>query len=80
MCWATRVGKTTIPTIGLAYRIDNDPAPALWVNPNAPLAKSFSATRWQPLIAEHALAVANLQPGQAVPALGRGYSAWTLAA
>jgi hypothetical protein len=31
-------------------------------------------------IAKHAMAVANLKPGQAVPALGRGYSAWTLAA
>lgn len=29
-------------------------------------------------IAEHALAVANLQPGQTVPALGRGYAAWSL--
>lgn len=29
-------------------------------------------------IAAHALAVANLRPGQTVPALGRGYSAWTL--
>lgn len=31
-------------------------------------------------IAEHALAVANLQPGQTVGALGCAYAPWTLAA
>ena len=31
-------------------------------------------------IAEHALAVASLRPGQVVPALGQGYAAWTVAA
>ena len=29
-------------------------------------------------IAEHALAVANLLPGQVLPALGRAYGPWTL--
>lgn len=50
LCFGTQTAKTTIVMVGTAYRIVNDPAPTLWVMPTQDLAKSFSKTRWIPLV------------------------------
>ncbi|MEA3207672.1 MAG: hypothetical protein QOE70_729 [Chthoniobacter sp.] len=50
LCFGTQTAKTTIIMVGTAYRIVNDPTPTLWVMPNIDLAKSFSKTRWQPMV------------------------------
>ncbi|MEA3207880.1 MAG: hypothetical protein QOE70_937 [Chthoniobacter sp.] len=50
LCFGTQTAKTTVVMVGTAYRIVNDPTPTLWVMPNLELAKSFSKTRWQPMV------------------------------
>ena len=50
LCFGTQTAKTTVVMAGTAYRIVNDPTPTLWVMPNLELAKSFSKTRWQPMV------------------------------
>src|SRR4030095_8223041 len=50
LCFGTQTAKTTIVMVGTAYRIVNDPTPTLWVLPNLDMAKSFSKTRWQPMV------------------------------
>ena len=45
LCWGSQTGKTLTLAVWLAYRIANDPAPALLVMPNADLARSYSETR-----------------------------------
>ena len=57
LCWGSQTGKTLTRAVWLAYRIANDPAPALLVMPNADLAKSYSGTRLAPL-------TPNVKPGQ----------------
>lgn len=49
LCWGSQTGKTLTLAVWLAYRIANDPAPALLVMPNADLARSYSETRLAPL-------------------------------
>ena len=49
LCWGSQTGKTLTLAIWLAYRIANDPAPALLVMPNADLARSYSETRLTPI-------------------------------
>ena len=50
LVWAAQSAKTTLILSGMAYRLDQNPAPALWVMPSAHLARSFSKSRWLPLI------------------------------
>lgn len=50
LCWGSQTGKTLTLAVWLAYRIANDPAPALLVMPNADLARSYSETRLAPLL------------------------------
>lgn len=50
LCWGSQTGKTLTLAVWLAYRIANDPAPALLVMPNADLARSYSETRLTPIL------------------------------
>jgi phage terminase large subunit GpA-like protein len=50
LVWGAQTSKTTAIIVGMAYKLDNDPAPCLWVMPSTHLARSFSETRWMPLI------------------------------
>lgn len=43
-------GKTTALQAGLAYIVANSPSPCLWVAPSRDLVRSFSRTRWQPIV------------------------------
>jgi phage terminase large subunit GpA-like protein len=50
LVWGAQTSKTTAIIVGMAYKLDNAPAPCLWVMPSTHLARSFSETRWMPLI------------------------------
>jgi phage terminase large subunit GpA-like protein len=50
LVWAAQTAKTTAILAGMAYRLDQNPAPALWVMPSAHLARSFSKSRWLPMV------------------------------
>lgn len=51
--WAAQVGKTEAVKAMLAYSIKEDPGPALWVAPSVDMAKSFSETRFDPMIEDN---------------------------
>ena len=48
-CFGTQCGKTLAVSVWLAYRVANDPAPALVVMPTEQQARSFSETRLREL-------------------------------
>ena len=50
LCWGTQTGKTNSIMVGTAWRFTNRPMPALWVMPSEDLARSFSQTRWTPMV------------------------------
>jgi hypothetical protein len=50
LVWGAQTSKTTAIIVGMAYKLDVSPAPCLWVMPSTHLARSFSETRWMPLI------------------------------
>jgi hypothetical protein len=50
MCFGSQTGKTTGIMAGLAARLARDAVAAIWAMPNRDLAKSFSKTRWMPLV------------------------------
>jgi len=50
LVWGAQTSKTTTILAGLAYRIAERPCPALWVMPSEHLARSFTETRWLPMI------------------------------
>jgi len=50
LVWGAQTSKTTTILAGLAYRLAERPCPALWVMPSEALARSFSETRWLPMI------------------------------
>jgi phage terminase large subunit GpA-like protein len=50
LVWGSQTSKTTTILAGLAYRLSERPCPALWVMPTEALARSFSETRWLPMI------------------------------
>lgn len=52
LCFGSQSGKTTIFMGGVAWVIRNDPCGLLWVMPSVDLARSFSETRWQPMVLE----------------------------
>ena len=54
LVWGAQTSKTTAIIVGMAYKLDNAPAPCLWVMPSTHLARSFSETRWMPLIDQNA--------------------------
>ena len=49
-CFAAQVYKTTAVFVGIAYRIDQQPANIIVVLPTVGLAESFSKTKWQPMV------------------------------
>ena len=49
-CFGSQTGKTTAITCGVAWTIINDPCGVLWVMPNTDLCRSFSETRWIPIL------------------------------
>ena len=50
LCFGSQSGKTTMLQAGVAWSLRQDPGNILWVMPNADLARSFSETRWQPIV------------------------------
>lgn len=57
LCFGTQTSKTTAMMIGTAWRMVNNPFPALWVMPTESMARSFSENRWQPMVEDcHPLA------------------------
>ena len=50
LCWGSQTSKTTTLMAGLAWAIDTEPSPALWLMPSENLARSFSKSRWMPLL------------------------------
>ena len=50
LCWGTQLAKTTLIMVGTCYRIACDPMNCLWIMPASELAKSFSKSRWIPLV------------------------------
>ena len=54
MVWGTQTAKTTTIQAGVCWRIHNRPSPTVWVMPNENLARSFSETRWQPMVDDSA--------------------------
>jgi hypothetical protein len=52
LCWGSQTAKTTMLMAGLSWLIANDASPALWIMPTKSLARSFSKSRWRPLLDE----------------------------
>jgi len=50
LCWGSQTSKTTSTMAGLAASISTEALAAIWAMPNRDLAKSFSKTRWMPLV------------------------------
>ena len=50
LCFGSQTGKTTVVMIGVAWRVDHDPKPLVWVMPSESLARSFSENRWQQIV------------------------------
>lgn len=50
LCWGSQTSKTTTLMAGLAWLIANEPSPALWLMPTESLARSFSKSRWLPML------------------------------
>ena len=50
LCWGSQTSKTTTLMAGLAWAIDTEPSPALWLMPSENLARSFSKSRWLPML------------------------------
>jgi hypothetical protein len=49
-CFGSQTGKTTAIACGVAWCLVNDPCGILWVMPGLDLARSFSETRWIPIL------------------------------
>lgn len=62
LCWGSQTSKTTLLMVGLAWLIDNEPSPALWLMPTENLARSFSKSRWMPMLEDSPALVAHF-PG-----------------
>jgi phage terminase large subunit GpA-like protein len=50
LCWGSQTAKTTTLMAGLAWLIENEPSPAIWLMPSENLARSFSKSRWMPML------------------------------
>lgn len=59
LCWGSQTSKTTTLMAGLAWLIDNEPSPALWLMPTENLARSFSKSRWLPMLEDCPAIVAH---------------------
>lgn len=61
LCWGSQTAKTTHIQAGAAYIVANHPTGLLWVMPSIDLARSFSETRWIPII-ENSPELAKMKP------------------
>ena len=61
MCFGSQAGKTTIFMGAAAWSIGCDPCGMLWVMPSVDLARSFSTTRWLPML-EHSPVLSAMLP------------------
>jgi hypothetical protein len=52
LVFGSQSGKSLVLMVGAAWTMTHEPRPILWVLPNQELARSFSKTRWQPLVDE----------------------------
>jgi phage terminase large subunit GpA-like protein len=52
--WAAQTAKTFLCSLGVGYRLEWVPLPTLWVVPNDTFGRSWSETRWHPLVNENA--------------------------
>ena len=59
LCWGSQTSKTTTLMAGLAWLIDTEPSPALWLMPTENLARSFSKSRWMPMLEDCPAIVAH---------------------
>lgn len=59
LCWGSQTAKTTTLMAGLAWLIDNEPSPALWLMPTENLARSFSKSRWLPMLEDSPVMVSH---------------------
>ncbi|MBV5346043.1 MAG: phage terminase large subunit family protein, partial [Rhodoferax sp.] len=59
LCWGSQTSKTTTLMAGLAWLIDTEPSPALWLMPTESLARSFSKSRWMPMLEDCPAMVAH---------------------
>lgn len=50
LCWGSQTAKTTALMIGAVWSICEDPGPLLWIMPSEHLARSFSKSRWRPML------------------------------
>lgn len=50
LCWGSQTAKTTTLMAGLSWLIDSEPCPAMWLMPSIDLARSFSKSRWLPML------------------------------
>lgn len=50
MVWGAQCGKTGVIMGGASYILKHEPSRFVWVMPNADLAKTFSETRWIPML------------------------------
>lgn len=59
LCWGSQTAKTMTLMAGLSWIIDNEPSPILWLMPTEGLARSFSKTRWLPMLEDSTAMVAH---------------------
>ena len=59
LCWGSQTSKTTTLMAGLAWSIDVEPSPALWLMPSENLARSFSKSRWLPMLEDSPAMIAR---------------------
>lgn len=59
LCWGSQTSKTTTLMAGLAWLIDAEPSPALWLMPTENLARSFSKSRWLPMLEDSPVMVSH---------------------
>lgn len=64
LCWGSQTSKTTTLMAGLAWSIDIEPSPALWLMPSENLARSFSKSRWLPMLEDCPALVARFPADQ----------------
>jgi hypothetical protein len=50
LCFGSQTGKTTMVMAGVAWSLCEDPSTILWAMPNEVLARSFSTTRFRPMV------------------------------
>jgi hypothetical protein len=53
LVWGAQTSKSTILTIGMAYRVANAPGPTLWIHDTEKNARQFSESKWMPLFEDN---------------------------